>query len=442
MSITQSPEVVRPAAGVRPRSRRTRAWVITGMLLVFMLINFADKAALGLAGTRITHDLGLSASRYGLLASAFFFLFSVGALAVGFLADRIPTKWVILGMAAIWSITQVPLIGTVGFGMLLASRIVLGAAEGPAFPVATHAVHKWFRNADRSLPSAILIVGAPLGVILGAPALTWVIVHHGWHAAFLLLAVVGAVWCVLWLVLGREGHDEDTLVPDAGPADAVRIPYWRILASGTWLASVTAGFAVYWALALLVAWLPQYLEKELGYSATVTGYLIMVPWTVGALGQLGQGLVSDRLMRHGMSSRAARGILGGVCVIVAGVAMLGFVLAPAGWPKMVFMAIGFNFGAAIFAVSQTVCAEVAPVRQRGGVLGSYAAVYATSGIVAPYLTGKLIDALGSGHAYQVTFLISAMLLLVGGVLATLFIRPERDALRLRAVAAKREAVTA
>lgn len=433
MTVTQTHAQEQASSQITapPRRRTGRAWVITVMLLVFMLINFADKAALGLAATDITKDLGLTDSQYGLLSSGFFFLFSVAALVVGIISDRIPTKWIILVMALIWSFSQVPLIGTVGFGALLVSRIVLGAAEGPAFPVANHAVHKWFNNADRSMPSALVTIGAPLGVIIGAPAITWIIVHHGWHAAFLLLAAIGLVWSVVWIFVGRDGHHEESLIDTSAAADSARIPTWRILTSGTWLASVFAGFAAYWALALLVAWLPKYLETELGYSPTVTGTLIILPWAAGALGQLLQGGVTGRLMRRGVSSRAARGILGGVCVTVSGLAMIGFILVPAGWAKIMFMTIGFNLGGIIFALSLTVCSEISPPKQRGRVLGSYAAIYATSGIIAPYLTGRLIDAIGAHNGYEISFLISALLLLVAGVVATMFIRPERDALRLR-----------
>ncbi|PRZ44307.1 sugar phosphate permease [Antricoccus suffuscus] len=433
MTATQANAQVQGSTQIAssPRRRTGRAWVITVMLLVFMLINFADKAALGLAAVDITKDLGLTNSQYGLLSSGFFFLFSVAALAVGIISDRVPTKWIILVMALIWSVSQVPLIGTVGFGTLLVSRIVLGAAEGPAFPVANYAVHKWFNNAGRSLPSAIVTIGAPLGVIVGAPAITWVIVHHGWHAAFLLLAVIGLVWSVVWIFVGRDGKNDDSLVVSTAEVESTRMPTWRILTSGTWLSSVFAGFAAYWALALLVAWLPKYLETQLGYSTTVTGTLIILPWAAGALGQLLQGGFTGRMMRRGMSSRKARGILGGVCVTVSGLAMLGFIFVPTGWVKIVFMTIGFNLAGIIFALSLTVCSEISPPKQRGRVLGTYAAIYATSGIIAPYLTGRLIDAIGAHNGYEISFLITALLLIVAGVIATVFIRPERDALRLR-----------
>jgi hypothetical protein len=41
----------------------------------------------------------------------------------------------------------------------VASRVALGAAEGPANPVALHSTYKWFPNELRTLPTAIIVQG-------------------------------------------------------------------------------------------------------------------------------------------------------------------------------------------------------------------------------------------------------------------------------------------
>src|SRR5215472_2624419 len=100
---------------------------------------------------------------------------------------------------------QFPILGGVSFGALLACRIALGAGEGPAIPVALHATYKWFPNELRTLPTALIVQGGALGVLIALPLLNWVIVHYSWHWAFGALGVVGLAWSGLWLLLGREG---------------------------------------------------------------------------------------------------------------------------------------------------------------------------------------------------------------------------------------------
>lgn len=53
---------------------RNKRKSIVFMLFLYMVINFADKAVLGIVSTFIMQDLNLSASEYGLIASSFFFL--------------------------------------------------------------------------------------------------------------------------------------------------------------------------------------------------------------------------------------------------------------------------------------------------------------------------------------------------------------------------------
>ena len=181
------------------------AWKITFLLFLFMLVNFADKIVVGLAGAPIMDELKLAPEQFGLLGSSFFFLFSISAIVVGFIVNRVDTRWVLLAMAVIWSLAQFPMVGTVSFTTLLICRIILGAGEGPAFSVAAHAIYKWFPDEKRTLPTAILSQGSAFGVILAVPALNWIIVNHSWHYAFGALGVVGLMWVVAWLVMGKEG---------------------------------------------------------------------------------------------------------------------------------------------------------------------------------------------------------------------------------------------
>src|SRR5215475_652817 len=181
------------------------AWTITFLLFLFMLVNFADKIVVGLAAVPIMTELKLEPTQFGLLGSSFFFLFSISAIVVGFIVNRVAARWVLLVLAVIWALAQFPMVGSVSLTTLLICRIILGAGEGPAFAVAAHAIYKWFPDEKRTLPTAILSQGAAFGVIVAVPALNWVIVHYSWHYAFGALGVVGLMWVVAWLVLGEEG---------------------------------------------------------------------------------------------------------------------------------------------------------------------------------------------------------------------------------------------
>src|ERR1700726_47748 len=80
---------------------RKGAWLIVTLLFLFMLINFADKAVIGIAAVPIMDELHLSPREFGLLGSSFFLLFSVSAVVTGFVVNRVETRWALLVMGLV-----------------------------------------------------------------------------------------------------------------------------------------------------------------------------------------------------------------------------------------------------------------------------------------------------------------------------------------------------
>ena len=136
-------------------------WIVVWLLFFFMLINFADKAVIGIAAVPMMKEIGLTPKQFGLVNSSFFLLFSISAVVTGFIVNRIEARWALLVMALIWAVTQFPMLGSVGLGTLIASRVALGAGEGPAYPVAIHAVYKFFPDELRTLPTAVPLTSRP-----------------------------------------------------------------------------------------------------------------------------------------------------------------------------------------------------------------------------------------------------------------------------------------
>ncbi|WP_244257980.1 MFS transporter [Streptomyces sp. Tu 2975] len=419
-----------------------RAWIVTGLLVVFMMINFADKAVFGLAADEIRADLGLSATDFGLANSAFFLLFSVAAVAVGMLADRVPLKWLLLTMALLWSVAQVPAALGGGLAVLIGTRIVLGAAEGPAFPVAQQAALSWFPDHKRNLPGALVTLGVTLGVITAAPGLTWVITNHGWRSALWVVASVGLVWAVAWFVFGADGRyrDAGSATPAEGsaatyadsPATSADSPGWpayrRIFTSRTWTGATIAYFTSYWAVALMLVWLPSYLKNGLDHSSATAGTLVAVPWAVGAVTLLGQAALTGWLMRRGVASRWARGRVGAGLLFLGALCFLVMPLVDGTGPKTALLVAGLGISGSFATVAITTVAELAPPARRGGALGTMNAVVTTAGLIAPTVVGRMVDSQGDG-GYQNAVVASAVLLLLGAVAACTLIDPARDKAR-------------
>jgi MFS family permease len=404
------------------------AWKITFLLFLFMLVNFADKIVVGLAGVPIMTELKLEPEQFGLLGSSFFFLFSISTIVVGFIVNRIDTRWVLLALAAVWALTQFPMVGEVSFTTLLICRVILGAGEGPAFSVAAHAIYKWFPDEKRTLPTAILSQGSAFGVILAVPALNWIIINHTWHYAFGALGVVGLMWVAAWLMLGKEGPLVQTVAMAA--ADP-RVPYFQLLTSRTFIGCCAATFGAYWALSLALTWFTPFIIKGLGFSQKDAGLISVLPWVFGAAIVLFTGWISQVMMTRGFSTRGARGVLGAAPLIVGGLILAAMPYVQGAGLQIALLVLGSGLSGAIYVVCPPMISEFTPVSQRGAVIAIYGAIFTLAGILAPFVMGKIIqNAATPMEGYLTGFTINAVILIVSGLLGLLLLWPNTERARL------------
>ena len=404
------------------------AWGITFLLFLFMLVNFADKIVVGLAAVPIMTELKLQPEQFGLLGSSFFFLFSISAIVVGFIVNRIATRWVLLALAVVWALAQFPMVGSIGLTTFMICRIILGAGEGPAFSVAAHAIYKWFPDEKRTLPTAILSQGSAFGVVLAVPALNWIIVHHTWHYAFAALGIVGLMWVAAWFVSGKEGPLVQTVAMAA--ADP-RIPYSRLLTSRTFLGCVAATFGAYWALSLGLTWFTSFIVTGLGFSQEQAGWISILPWVFGALIVIITGWVSQVLMARGFTTRGARGVLGSVPLIVGGLILATLPYVDGAGLRIALLVFGSGLCGSIYVVCPPMLGEFTPVSQRGAVIAIYGALYTLAGILAPSVMGGVIQRSGGMlEGYMTGFTINAVVMVTAGVLGLLLLWPNTERARL------------
>lgn len=408
-----------------------RAWAVVAMLFLFMLVNFADKAVIGLAAGPIMRDLHLTNEQFGQVGSAFFFLFSISAVLVGFMANRIPTRILLGAMGMIWALAQVPMLGAVSLPVLVASRIALGAGEGPAYPVALHALYKWFPNERRSFPTSLVAVGGSFGVGFIAPLLTWIIVTYDWHSAFALLGAVGFIWVVAWMVIGKDGPLDDQPTEPAQKA-LTHVSYARLLTARTMLGVTINGFAGYWAIALALVWLPAFLIKAGGYTPTQTGWIVVLPSALQLIVVPGSGLLSQKLLGRGIPSRLSRGLVAGGCVVIAGASMILLSQSHTPLVQIPLVMLAFGVGAVTYSLGPPLLGEISPVHQRGAMLGISNAVFSVAGLVAPWLTGHIVDVgLDPATGFRQGFLFAGSLICAGGIIAMVLIDPAGDLARFK-----------
>lgn len=432
---TASPPSSAVQDGTSDEGKRGKAWGFTGLLVLLYVINWGDKAVLGIVAQPLADELGLSASQIGLIGSAFFLTFTIGGFFAGLLDKWMPLKWSLLVLALGWAVAMLPTVVAATFAVLLVSRMFLGFAEGPSSALIHTGTYSWHPVEKRGLPSACITAAASIAKIAVAPVLAVVVAGFGWRAAFLALAATGLVWCAIWLPTWRTGpHGEEKATKSSSADEAPRVPdvaWARIVLAPSFLGGAAAVFAMYALVTVVLTWLPSYFEVGLGYSQVQAGSMFGFPSIASLVLMFVLSSVSDRLIAGGASSRVLRGLLPSVGLLICGAAMATLPYIGTPWIAVAVVSVGYAFGASVFPLFNSAISEIVPPQQLAGTLGVFLAIMSTGGLLGPYLTGLIVDnAASPGDGYALSFQIFGVVALLGGAIAVLAVNPERDKKRL------------
>ena len=410
--------------------RPGKAWFITALLAIFMLINFVDKIVIGLVAVPMMTELKLSPTEFGVVAASFFWLYAIAGVIGGFISNRASAKWLLLAMAVVWSAAQVPIAVSSSITIIVVARVLLGIGEGPAYPVVAHACYKWFPNDRRNLPVTSINLGSTFGLLIAGALIPLISARWGWRANFLALGAVGVVWAAIWLAFGADGSIDDS---EPGSATlttvAPRAPYGQLLTDPTVIGVIVLHFVAFWGLALTLTWLPAYFQKGLGYSAIDSGRMFALVVLLSAPISLGASWWSQRMLKRGASSRSGRAVLCAILLIAGG--GLFFLLSSFGFSpfqKAIIVAVASGLTPVIYSLGPAMMAEVTPISQRGGMIAIENSVASLAGVFAPVVTGRLVEFTGTSavQGYEKGFLVSGALLIAGGIIGLVLTNPEKS----------------
>ena len=145
-----------PLPAQRPPLRRPRVrWRIYWFLFGFGLIAYFQARGITIAGVQMMPRLGISQMQLGWLEMAMIIGYTVLQFPGGLLGQRLGARltFVVIGLVAFAATLATPLLpwvltGTALFAALLVVQFLLGAAQGPIFPVCAGVFEAWFRPKD------------------------------------------------------------------------------------------------------------------------------------------------------------------------------------------------------------------------------------------------------------------------------------------------------
>ena len=398
-------------------------WNILLLLASSQAIAYIDRVNFAVIGPDLIKVYHYTPRHVGVLLSVFNWAFICSLLAAGPLTDWIRPRWSYpIGVGA-WSVATALCSLTKSSVPLSVFRALVGVGESLMIPSGSRVIRETFDRKNRALAVGIFFAGNRIGLTLGIPLASVVLVNWGWEWVFYTTGSLGLFWLAWWLVVYRPppsdaAPDRDSIAgaalggPGLEPDDSHSRMRWATLLKYPTTWGVMLGQAGYlYVYYVFATWLPGYLVLQRGMSTLTSGVVGMLPFLVGTICVILGGWAGDRLIAAGRRVTLVRkgfavgGFFGATVFTIAGAYAPGNLLAIT-FLTLSMASLSFATAAVnsmpIDVAPQHIVSSLVSLQNFGGNVG---------GAFAPVVTGMLISPSGD---FTVPLLVAAAVVLIFG----------------------------
>jgi len=343
-----------------PPRVRVRWWIFL-YLFGFGFVVYFEQRGITVASYQMMPQLHLTQEQIGWLLWWMLLGYTALQFPGGVIGQRVGARWtfVIISLVAFAATIGTPLLplllsGGALFAALLATQLLLGASQGPVFPISAGVFETWFPARQWPLVQGLQSMGLQLGAALTAPLIASLMSVFGWQRALAwsalpVLALIGG-----WAWYGRNTPAEhpkvtETELAELGPQATERVDQaiswqrvWELMRNRDVLALTASYICMNYVFYLLANWSFLYLVQERHFTVLESGWLASTPPLAAAIGAgVGGHLASVLGERYGV--RAGLRIIPLLSLPVAGV--LQFAAVDATNPYLAVVALALCFAA-------------------------------------------------------------------------------------------------
>lgn len=376
------------------KASRTRYGVVV-LAIGLAVLSYVQRVAISGAAAPMSHDLHLSKQQMGLVFGAFGLAYALFEIPMGLMGDRQGVRRALAQVVIAWSVFTALTGAAWNVTSLVVIRFLFGAGEAGCFPNLTRMLSAWLPARERVTAQALMWACARWGGAVTPPLTLVCITWFGWRLAFVIFAVLGLVWCAVFLVWFKDDPAKHGAV---NAAELEMLESSRILtthgAGRSWLSLLLTRrvallglqyfcFSYVWY--FYITWLPTYLREARGQSPERAAALATLPLLFGGFGSLATGLWPRRLPRRAIA-------FGGF--LATAVLLIVFRRIQVAVPAMVVMGLASFASDLTMPISWDTCVEIggaytATVAATMNMLGNLA------GFVAPVVGGVILQRAGS-----------------------------------------------
>jgi MFS transporter, ACS family, hexuronate transporter len=266
---------------------------------------FFDRNSASVLIPYMAKDLSLTNTQSALINSVLSFMWALGAYVIARWSDaRGSRKPFLLAFLVIFSACSILSGLAHSFPVLLASRAIMGAVEGPFLPVCLAIMAVESSPSRRGVNAGIMqnFFAALLGQSLAPWLLPVIAEEHGWRAAFFVAGVPGLLCALaIWLWVREPTQEAQAALRSAATTDATdsgrTMGLFDMLAvRNVFVCCLISVFMVGW---FVMGWtfLPKFLTSVRGMPGPAMGSLLSVLGFASAVSGFGAPWLSDRLGR-------------------------------------------------------------------------------------------------------------------------------------------------
>lgn len=379
------------------------------------------RAMLSPVYSEIQGTIGLqSNAAMGLISSCYFFGYTSLQIPSGFLVDRFGQKKVLIPGFLIFALGALSVALSKNLTMIYVGSVLAGMGCGTYYGAAFSLTAQHVPPEKKGISTAIVNSGSAVGMILGMTGSSFLVktLNLPWQVMVFTSAAL-IVLLVVWFAVAIRDNSAEKKAQQAVKKETAAAGE-ALTASGEKASSLTSltmiscyilYFTTCYAYYLLVTWLPKFLESERGITGGLIGIITSMISVTAVPGALYFARLSDK-------KRGKKAFIVIALEIASFILVASSMLVPnAGILAAVLLLYGFLGKMAVDPVLISYVSDRADRRNTATTLGVFNFFGMSSSIVAPALTGFIIDKTGSG---EVGFYIGAVLLVIGTIFFLLF----------------------
>lgn len=402
---------------------------LVAILFIGISIAYLDRVNIAViaANPQFLADMGIAGQpvKIGLMMSLFLAAYAISNVVLSPIGDYLgPRRAMVVSYVIICASL---LIGGAAstFGILLATRILLGIGEGFYYPMQNTFVKNWFPPKERGRANTAWLIGQSLAPAVAMPIFTYLVAAYSWESTFhfsFALSLIPLALLFFFTADTPRAHKqvnaeelkyiEENLAKEkdgSNQAAVLKQPYLQLVKTYAsnyrfWmlLLILASNSILFWG---IMTWLPTYLNKERGFSWEAMGWISSLPFVLGFLFKIASGFIIDRTGRNApvlalSALLCAAGVYFGVAI-------------ENNYVAAIVIAFGIGVSSAQIPAVFTLLQKLVPKNAMSSAAGTLNGIAVAFGALSPVLIGFSISVTGN-FSSALYFIMG--IILMGGVL--------------------------